>query len=164
MLHVPWAQTKALQYSFAVNGPNIWNSLPAALQMLDSCLVSFMHNLRTHLTMTAWPPTGALVTLQYCCARYNLDTYLLTYFAFYICSSVLSKTAIRRSFQLHVITMKTRKLHQHERTWNAWTFSKMSSLFNMSEICISSTFWVWNSTQLLIQISTVLPHRPRQCK
>ena len=139
MLHVPWAQTKALQYSFAVNGPNIWNSLPAALQMLDSCLVSFMHNLRTHLTMTAWPPTGALVSLQYCCARYNLDTYLLTYFAFYICSSVLfipatchhnenEKTSSTRTYLKCLDIFQDVLALQH--VWNLHLFHFLSMKFN----------------------------------
>jgi len=37
------------QRSFAVNGPTVWNSLPAALQAPDRSLAGFKHHLKTYL-------------------------------------------------------------------------------------------------------------------
>ena len=48
-LLVPRAQTATRQHSFAVNGPQTWNSLPADLRTLDTTLCSFKRYLKTHL-------------------------------------------------------------------------------------------------------------------
>jgi len=38
-------RTTTGQWSFAISGPTIWNSLPAALQAPDRSLVGFKHHL-----------------------------------------------------------------------------------------------------------------------
>jgi len=45
-LHMPRPRMIVAQRSFAVNSLTIWNSLPAALHILDSSLAVYKHNLR----------------------------------------------------------------------------------------------------------------------
>jgi len=49
VLMVPKARTTTGQRSFAVNGPSIWNSLPAALRAPDRSLAGSKHHLKTYL-------------------------------------------------------------------------------------------------------------------
>jgi len=46
---VPRARTTTGQRSFAVNGPTVWNSLPAALRAPDRSLAGFKDHLKTYL-------------------------------------------------------------------------------------------------------------------
>jgi len=48
-LLVPRARTAIGQCSFAVNGPQTWNSLPAELRTPDTTLCSFKRHLKAHL-------------------------------------------------------------------------------------------------------------------
>ena len=68
---VPRARTTTGQRSFAVNGPTIWNSLPAALQAPDRSLVGFKHHLKTYLFEQYQSLTGTAVTVSNCGARYK---------------------------------------------------------------------------------------------
>jgi len=49
VLMVLRARTTTGQRSFAVNGPTVWNSLPAALRAPDRSLAGFKHHLKTYL-------------------------------------------------------------------------------------------------------------------
>jgi len=49
VLMVPRARTTTGQWSFAVNGPTVRNSLPAALRAPDRSLAGFKHHLKTYL-------------------------------------------------------------------------------------------------------------------
>ena len=88
-LLVPRTRTATSQRSFAVNGPRIWNSLPADLRTPDTALCSFKRYLKAHLFQQQ--PTlllaGGLSTVRpqlWRFSEFGADlifrlTYLLTY-------------------------------------------------------------------------------------
>ena len=76
ILLVPRAQTVTGQWSFAVNGPATWNSLPAALRSPDLSESAFKRALKTHLFSTARRHWDVFMILA---PDINIKTYLLTY-------------------------------------------------------------------------------------
>ena len=62
---VPRAWTTICRRSFAVAGPSLWNSLPAALRKPDMTLPTFKRQLKVYLM--SWWTEGTSTTARHCC-------------------------------------------------------------------------------------------------
>jgi len=99
LLQVPRAWTTIGRRSFAVAGPSLWNSLPAALWRPEMTLHTFKRQLKAYLFHMCWWTEGTITTARRCCGVFVIvapDTQLHTYLLTYRESISLSQRALRR--------------------------------------------------------------------
>ena len=86
-LRVPRARTTIGRRSFAVVGPSLWNSLPAALRRPEMTLHTFKRQLKPIVPhLMCWQTEVTFTTARRCCDVFvilardtKLQNYLLTY-------------------------------------------------------------------------------------
>ena len=59
-IQLPSVQTSVAQWSFAYNGPAVWNGLPATLLDSSVSLHTFKWRLKTYFCTVWWIPSGAI--------------------------------------------------------------------------------------------------------